>query len=60
MIKIKDDRPLVDKLRQLAKWYNLSNPYAHNVLLEAADKLDEQERELDSLYRDIAGIGYIK
>ena len=41
---IKDDRPLTEKLRQLAKWFNLSNPYAHQLMLDAANEIEYKDR----------------
>ena len=41
---------LVEKLRQASKWYNLSNSYAHNLLLEAAKEIERLENEVEFLY----------
>lgn len=42
-----DNRPLTVKLRQLAKWYNISYPYSHKVLLEAAEQIEKDAMKLE-------------
>jgi hypothetical protein len=37
-----DNRPLPERLRQLAKWYNLSDPYIHDLLLEAISEIESE------------------
>ena len=56
MNKPTDDRPLVEKLRQLAKWCNLSNPYVHRTLLEAADEIESLQKELFDVEQDIRSV----
>ncbi len=56
MTNCKDERSLVEKLRQLAKWYNLSNPYTHQVLLDAADEIENLQSELSELQGDVRSV----
>ena len=46
--KIREKMTLVERLRQLAKLYNISNNYIHETLLEAANEIVKLNSQLDT------------
>jgi hypothetical protein len=51
MEKNMEQKLLLENLRQQAKFVNLSNPFLHRLLLDAADRIEELERSEDAFYQ---------